>query len=34
MAYAAGLVADFDRYLAGGVPDVRDGVRYNMAAGR
>jgi len=32
MAYAAGLIADFDRYLAAGVPDVRDGVRYNIAA--
>jgi Helix-turn-helix domain len=32
MAYAAGLLADFDRYLAAGQPDVRDGARYNMAA--
>jgi hypothetical protein len=32
MAYAAGMLADFDRYLAAGPPDVRDGVAYNMAA--
>ena len=32
-AYVAGLLGDFDRYLARGDIDVlRDGVRYNMAA--
>ena len=33
MAYVAGLLGDFDRYLArGGTDPLRDGVRYNMAA--
>jgi hypothetical protein len=33
MAYVAGLLADFDRYLASGPPDpVRDGAVYQMAA--
>ncbi len=33
MAFIAGLLADFDRYLAAGTPDlVRDGVGYRMAA--
>ncbi len=33
MAYVAGLLGDFDRYLArGGIDPVRDGVRYTMAA--
>jgi Helix-turn-helix domain len=33
MAYAAGLLADFDRYLQAGPPDLaRDGVSYNVAA--
>lgn len=33
MTYVAGLLADFDRYLAAGTPDaVRDGVDYRMAA--
>jgi hypothetical protein len=33
MAYIAGLVADFDRYLAAGPPDpVRDGAAYRVAA--
>jgi hypothetical protein len=33
MAYIAGLIADFDRYLAAGPPDpVRDGATYRMAA--
>jgi predicted DNA-binding transcriptional regulator YafY len=32
MAYVAGLLADFDRYLAVGVPDLaRDGVGYRVA---
>lgn len=32
MAFIAGLVGDFDRYLAGGDVDIlRDGVSYNMA---
>ena len=32
-AYVAGLLGDFDRYLARGDIDLlRDGVRYNMAA--
>jgi len=32
MAYVAGLLGDFDRYLARGDIDfLRDGVRYNMA---
>jgi DNA-binding transcriptional ArsR family regulator len=33
MAYVAGLLADFDRYLAAGPPDpVRDGAVYQVAA--
>jgi Helix-turn-helix domain len=33
MAFAAGLLADFDRYLQAGPPDlVRDGVSYSVAA--
>jgi hypothetical protein len=33
MAYVAGLIADFDRYLAIGPPDpIRDGAVYQMAA--
>jgi len=33
MAYVAGLLADFDRYLEAGVPDpVRDGAAYRVAA--
>jgi hypothetical protein len=33
MAYIAGLLADFDRYLAAGPPDpVRDGAVYQVAA--
>jgi hypothetical protein len=33
MAFVAGLLADFDRYLAAGKPDLaRDGVGYRMAA--
>lgn len=33
MAYVAGLISDFDRYLARDDADpLRDGVRYNMAA--
>jgi hypothetical protein len=33
MIFAAGLLADFDRYLAEGPPDfVRDGVQYSGAA--
>jgi DNA-binding transcriptional ArsR family regulator len=33
MAYVAGLLADFDRYLAAGVPDpARDGAAYRVAA--
>lgn len=33
MAFVAGLLADFDRYLAGGKPDLaRDGVGYRMNA--
>ena len=33
MAFAAGLLGDFDRYLARGEPDlVRDGVGYRIAA--
>jgi hypothetical protein len=33
MAYIAGLLADFDRYLAAGPPDpVRDGAGYRVAA--
>ena len=33
MAYVAGLLADFDRYLAAGVPDpVRDGAAFRVAA--
>ncbi len=33
MAFVAGLLADFDRYLALGDPDLaRDGVGYRMAA--
>jgi hypothetical protein len=33
MAYVAGLLVDFDRYLAAGTPDpVRDGADYRMAA--
>ena len=33
MAYVAGLLADFDRYLAAGTPDpVRDGADYRVAA--
>ena len=33
MAYVAGLLADFDRYLAAGAPDLaRDGVTYRAAA--
>lgn len=33
MAYVAGLLADFDRYLAAGTPDpVRDGAGYSAAA--
>jgi DNA-binding transcriptional ArsR family regulator len=33
MAYVAGLLADFDRYLASGPPDpIRDGAVYQMAA--
>ncbi len=33
LAFAAGLIADFDRYLAAGSPDlVRDGVGYNINA--
>lgn len=32
MAFVAGLLADFDRYLASGQPDLaRDGVGYRMA---
>jgi Helix-turn-helix domain len=32
MAYVAGLLADFDRYLAAGPPDLaRDGVSYRVA---
>jgi hypothetical protein len=32
MAYIAGLLADFDRYLAAGTPDpVRDGAGYRVA---
>jgi hypothetical protein len=32
MAYVAGLLADFDRYLAAGTPDlVRDGAGYTVA---
>ena len=33
MAYIAGLLADFDRYLAAGPPDpIRDGADYRVAA--
>lgn len=33
LAFAAGLIADFDRYLAAGNPDlVRDGVGYSVNA--
>jgi hypothetical protein len=33
MAYVAGLLADFDRYLADGVPDPgKDGAAYRVAA--
>lgn len=33
VAFAAGLMANFDRYLAAGTPDlVRDGVGYNINA--
>jgi DNA-binding transcriptional ArsR family regulator len=33
MAYIAGMLADFDRYLAAGPPDpIRDGAVYQMAA--
>jgi hypothetical protein len=33
MAYVAGLLGDFDRYLAGGPPDpVRDGADYRVGA--
>ena len=33
MAYVAGLLADFDRYLAAGTPNLaRDGVTYRAAA--
>lgn len=33
LAFSAGLIADFDRYLASGVPDlVRDGVGYTINA--
>jgi hypothetical protein len=33
MAFAAGLLADFDRYLQAGPPDLaRDGVSYSVAA--
>ncbi len=33
LAFSAGLIADFDRYLASGTPDlVRDGVGYNIKA--
>jgi len=33
MAYVAGLLVDFDRYLAAGVPDPdRDGASYRVAA--
>src|SRR6266540_3915159 len=33
MAFVAGLLADFDRYLAAGTPDfVRDGVSYSGSA--
>jgi predicted DNA-binding transcriptional regulator YafY len=33
VAYVAGLLADFDRYLAAGVPDpARDGAAYHVAA--
>jgi hypothetical protein len=33
MAYVAGLLADFDRYLAAGVPDpVQDGAAFRVAA--
>jgi hypothetical protein len=33
IAYVAGLLADFDRYLAAGPPDpIRDGAVYQMAA--
>jgi hypothetical protein len=33
MAYVAGLLADFDRYLASSPPDpVQDGADYRMAA--
>ena len=32
MAYVAGLLADFDRYLAAGTPDLgRDGAGYTVA---
>ncbi len=32
MAYVAGLLGDFDRYLASGdIDPLRDGVRYNLA---
>lgn len=32
-AFAAGLMADFDRYLAAGRPDpIRDGASYRVAA--
>jgi hypothetical protein len=34
MAYVAGLLADFDRYLAAGTPDLsRDGAGYTVAGG-
>ena len=33
LAFSAGLIADFDRYLAAGSPDlVRDGVAYTISA--
>lgn len=33
MVYVAGLLADFDRYLAAGPPDpVRDGADYRVGA--
>ncbi|HEU0206815.1 MAG TPA: helix-turn-helix domain-containing protein [Pseudolysinimonas sp.] len=33
LAFSAGLIADFDRYLASGAPDlVRDGVGYHINA--
>jgi hypothetical protein len=33
LAFTAGLIADFDRYLAAGTPDlVRDGVGYSINA--